>query len=98
MTRATETQVDELHGLLAETLIEQITAYKRGEMYELDREGNRVPLPMPPALLAQAIKFLHDNGIDSPQRAQKVRDALAGRMPEFDPEDNVVAIGGSQCR
>lgn len=86
MSKATETQVDDLHGLVAETLIEQIAAYKRGEVFELDREGNKIALPMPPALLAQAIKFLKDNGIDSPQRAQKVRDALAGRMPEFDPE------------
>lgn len=88
MSRADEAQVDELHGLIAETLIEQITAYKRGDMLGIDKDGNTFNLPMPPALLAQAIKFLKDNGIDSPQRAQKVRDALAGRMPEFDPEEH----------
>lgn len=88
MSRADEAQVDELHGLIAETLIEQITAYKCGDMLGTDKDGNTFALPMPPALLAQAIKFLKDNGIDSPQRAQKVRDALAGRMPEFDPEDH----------
>lgn len=96
MSKATETQVDDLHGLVAETLIEQIAAYRLGNMFELDRDGNKVVLPMPPALLAQAIKFLKDNGIDSPVRAQKVRDALAGRLPEFDPEDsNVVRFGAA---
>lgn len=82
MSRATENQLDGLHELVTSTLIEQIRQYKMGAV----KDANGVPLPMPPALLAQAIKMLKDNGIDSPVRAQGIRDALAGRLPEFDPE------------
>lgn len=94
--------MDGLHELVVDTLVEQIKAYKLGQMLGTDKDGNTFALPMPPALLAQAIKMLKDNGIDSPVRAQKVRDALAGRMPEFDPEDtgSVVpfARGSTSCQ
>lgn len=82
MSRATEDRLDTLHELVTSTLIEQITQYKLGKVVGDDG----AVLPMPPALLAQAIKMLKDNGIDSPVRAKGIRDALAGRMPEFDPE------------
>ena len=95
MSRATEDSFDTLHELVTDTLIEQIRAYKLGQM----KDGDGLVLPMPPALLAQAIKLLKDNGIDSPQRAQKIKDALAGRMPEFDPEDtNVVPMRSTSCQ
>lgn len=73
--RATESALDALHGLLSETLQGEIQGYReRGEA-------------VPPALLAQCIKFLKDNGIDSPARAKKVLDTLADAMPDFD-DDN----------
>lgn len=90
--------MDGLHELVVDTLVEQIKAYKLGEMMGTDKDGNTFARPMPPALLAQAIKMLKDNGIDSPMRAQKIKDALAGRMPEFDPEDsNVVPMRSTSC-
>ncbi|WP_456043958.1 hypothetical protein [Stenotrophomonas sepilia] len=48
--------------------------------------------PVPPALLAQAIKLLKDNDISSPVRAQKVADELAPHLPDFGPEDTVLGV------
>lgn len=75
MSRATDDLFDELHAMTAETLKAQLDKYRDG------RE------PVPPALLAQAIKFMKDNGIDSPARAKDVADKLAPHMPDFGPED-----------
>lgn len=85
-TKATEDTFNSLHSLVADSLIAEIKSYTG----HVDKEGKLAPIPLPPALLAQAIKFLKDNGIDSPARAQQVSDALAGKMPEFDPEDSTV--------
>lgn len=78
MSRASEDLFDELHLLTVETLKDQIKKYKD--------EGE----PVPPALLAQAIKMLKENGIDSPARSKKLHDTLAAEMPDFD-EHAVVA-------
>jgi hypothetical protein len=75
MSRASEDQFDLLHRLVVENLTNEIKAYtQRGE-------------PIPPALLAQAIKMLKENGIDSPARAQNIVDTLAPHMPDFDETD-----------
>lgn len=86
ITKATEDTFNSLHQIVADSLITEIAAYRNHK----DSEGNPQPIALPPALLAQAIKFLKDNGIDSPARAAQVSDALAGKMPEFDPEDSTV--------
>jgi hypothetical protein len=49
-------------------------------------------LPVPPALLAQAIKMLKENGIDSPARSREVKDTLAAHMPDFGPEDMTTGV------
>lgn len=85
-TKATEDTFNSLHSLVADSLITEILAYRN----HVGEDGKVAPLALPPALLAQAIKFLKDNGIDSPARAKKISDALAGTMPEFDPEDSTV--------
>ena len=85
--KGTETQFGELHQLVAESLIEQITAWKNGRLVEQD--GEEYVKVFPPALLAQAIKFLKDNGIDQPARAGTKVDTLAKAMPDFS-DDNVV--------
>lgn len=71
-SKATEAKLGELHGLLADTLKDQIKKFT---------DANE---PVPPALLAQAIKFLKDNGIDQPLRAGNKVDSLADVMPDFD--------------
>jgi hypothetical protein len=73
--RATDAQLDALHGLLSEAMQEEL------ERYRAKGEG------IPPAFLGQCIKFLKDNSIDAPARAQKLHDRLAASMPDFDEVD-----------
>ncbi|MEM7200253.1 MAG: hypothetical protein AAF628_08320 [Planctomycetota bacterium] len=77
MSKATEELMDALHGLAAQTLINEIKAYSAGE--HVDKEGN--PLPVPASILAAAIKFLKDNGVDRPGRDEDVEDKLSELLP-----------------
>lgn len=80
--RASSDAADALHALVFETLIEEINRYKKPGA---DADGKPLPRqPIPPALLAQALKALKDNGIDQPARALALRDALADSMPKLD--------------
>ncbi|MDR7070609.1 hypothetical protein J2X02_003474 [Pseudoxanthomonas japonensis] len=78
--RATDEQLDDLHRLVGETLLSELTRYTAtGE-------------PIPPQLFSQVLKYLKDNGIDAPSRAVKLRDRLAETMPDFDdPPDGAPA-------
>jgi len=79
-TRATEATLGALHGLIADTLMGEINGYReRGEA-------------VPPALLAQAIKLLKDNGIDAPAMSGSKIDRLAKALPDLDELDNVVSF------
>lgn len=91
--RASSDVADSLHALVFQTLIDEINRYlKPGK----DAEGKDLPRqPVPPALIAQALKALKDNGIDSPVRAKQLHDALAGHLPQLeDVEDE--HMGGIQ--
>lgn len=77
MTRASDDVVDALHGIVADSLIQQIKAAQAS--------GEAIP----PALLAQAIKFLKDNGVDAPARQGSKVDTLKEAMPDFDEHTNV---------
>jgi len=81
MSRASNDAMDSLHALAAETINEQIGKYRRGEI--VDSKTGDV-LPVPPALIAQALKFLKDNGVDSPARAVKMLDTLKDQLPDFE--------------
>lgn len=72
MGRATDEQLDALHGLLGETMLEELNRYIA--------KGS----PIPPQFFSQVLKYLKDNGIDAPSRAVKLRDRLADTMPNFD--------------
>lgn len=92
--KATDTQFGDLHELVASALIEQINAWKAGCLVEqkTDDEGVIFYVKVfPPALLAQAIKFLKDNGIDQPARSGNKVDTLKQSMPDFE-DDNVIPI------
>lgn len=89
MSRTTSEKFDELHGLVAESLVEQINAWKAGRLVAL-QDGEFVKV-FPPALLAQAIKFLKDNGIDRPAAKGSKLDTLKDAMPDFE-SDNVVPL------
>ncbi len=88
MAKATEDTFNDLHSLVADALIEQINAWKNGRLVDMGKEGEWVKV-FPPALLAQAIKFLKDNGIDQPARTGTKVDTLKDAMPDFE-SDNVL--------
>ena len=75
MSRATEDQLEELHQLQAESLLEEVKRLKEAKE------------PIPPALFAQVNKFLKDNGID---RAITPGDPAALLDEEVPVFDNVV--------
>lgn len=79
-SRATSVDLDGLHSLLTESLRAELEAARNRR----DEDGR--PIPIPPALLAQAIKFLKDNGVDSPARARQVGDVLLPAMPDWSDE------------
>lgn len=79
--RATDDMVDMLHGLQCAALIAEIKRYTEHRDPET---GELSPQSIPPALFAQVSKFLKDNGIDSPARAQGVRDHLNDRLPNLE--------------
>jgi hypothetical protein len=80
--RASSDVADSLHALVFQTLIDEINSYK---VKKFDADGKELPRErIPPALLAQAIKALKDNGIDSPVRAKQLFDALQGQLPDLE--------------
>lgn len=90
MSRATEDLLDALHGMQAQTLLDELQGFQRGKY--LDHEGN--PLPVPAALLGQINKFLKDNGVDRAIRPGDAADLLAGTLPsdeELAEDDDKVA-------
>lgn len=78
MSRASDDLLDLLHGTIAEELLQEIKAYKDGEY--VDKEGNALPIPA--SLLAQAIKFLKDNGVDTAVRPKNTVDYLAKELDD----------------
>lgn len=82
ITRGTEDQFDELHGLTLMMLTRMMKAAAAGML--VDEEG-QVTMPSP-TLLAQAIKFLQANGIDRPDSGESRNKTPAG-LPSFDDDD-----------
>tara|TARA_B100001939_G_scaffold342295_1_gene353228 strand:- start:6524 stop:6808 length:285 start_codon:yes stop_codon:yes gene_type:complete len=85
MSRATDDLLDALHGTVACTLLDEIKRYRNGEV--LDDKGN--PQPIPASLIAQAIKFLKDNGIDRAVKPGDPEDLLADELEEEFNSNNV---------
>lgn len=59
-TTAPEEELNKLHALVARTLAQEI---QKKDYMMVGGEETEVPRDVPPALLAQAIKFLKDNSI-----------------------------------
>ena len=89
--------MDLLHGTVAEELIAEIKAYRNGERLlptKFDKEGIALPrdvAPVPSSLIAQAVKFLKDNGIDMPARKTDRLDPLEDLLAEEDEYQGNVA-------
>lgn len=90
--RASSDSLDLLHALVAQTLATEIAAACNRPV--CSECGNKPGIP--PALLAQAIKFLSENGIDAPASVAGDRfSGLKKALPQFDDEDessNVVRL------
>jgi hypothetical protein len=78
MSKATSTELDDLHGLQAEALKEELRRQKESG------EG------ISPALLAQVNKFLKDNGIDRPKAEGNGPDLLNDELEELEFDETVV--------
>lgn len=95
-TRATEALLDQLHGMTAEAFLSEIRKYMNGEMKVVDKDGVAHTLAISPALLAQAAKFLKDNGVDRPRRPGNATDKLAGELEKFEEEFGGNVVGFPQ--
>jgi len=73
MARANADLMDLIHGLVADSLRQELE-----RAYEAKDENDQ-PLPINPQLLDKAMKFLKDNGIDAPASNAKV-DNLANKL------------------
>ena len=73
--RATETQVDWLHGIVSRSLALHFEQHSR--------EGTLPPI----ALIDRAIKFLDKTGTVEPRRDLKKGDRLAGLLSDYEEED-----------
>lgn len=87
-TRATLDEFDELHRLTCRMLLRMLKAADEERLTsgELNDEGKPFVIMPPPSLLAQALKFLKDNGIDKPHFGGQKKDALKGEMPTFEED------------
>lgn len=84
--RASESQLDLLHGLLAGALKDELMRAIEAR----DEDGNR--LPINPQLLDKVMKFLTQNGVDAPASAPRV-DALANTLSLLDVDMEAHALG-----
>lgn len=84
MSRATEHQLDALHGLLAGALKDELAAAIERSRDWVDDEGKpQRGEPINPQLLDKVMKFLGQNGVDSPAQSER-KDALAGVLKDLD--------------
>ena len=75
--RASESQLDLLHGLLTAALTDELKSAIKRAMDPVN------PQPLNPQLLDKAIKFLKDNGVSAPASSPKV-DRLAATLEDLD--------------
>lgn len=75
--RATEAQLDLLHGLLSGALQEELERALEASRRLED------PVPVNPQLLDKVLKFLAQNGVNAPASSPKI-DALASKLADLD--------------
>ena len=89
MSKATETKLGELHGLVSDVLCSQLSQEEDVVEYDKDgvmmKTGERVKSASP-ATIAAAIKFLKDNNItsdiDKDENLTKLSDVLAKKQTQ----------------
>ena len=95
--RATEDLLDALHALVAGSLKDELVrAAERAAAPSMidgtDKDGKPAMVknpdhePLNPQLIDKALKFLKDNGVDAPQKSERV-DSLAATLADLDLDD-----------
>lgn len=84
MSRASNTTLDALHGLLAGALKDELA--RAIELAQHEDEDKRKPIN--PQLLDKVMKFLKDNGIDAPGRANGPVADLADELAGINVDDD----------
>jgi hypothetical protein len=97
MSRATSDLMDMLHGLAAETLVDELARAKlaAAQPRTIMVDGAEVPnpayAPLNPQVIDKALKMLKDNGIDAPKGSPKI-DSLAAQLQDLDLDDTAARL------
>lgn len=87
MSRATEAQLDALHGLLAGALADELAAAITRSKDWVDDEGRpQRGEAINPQLLDKVMKFLGQNGVDSPTQSAR-KDTLRGVLQDLNLDE-----------
>ncbi len=70
--KALESALDELHGIVAAVLTSQLSTAHKEATTGVIEDDKLVKKPVPTATILAAMKFLKDNGIDSPARSVRM--------------------------
>lgn len=88
MPRATMDCLEELHRLVGDVLLEHLKADRGGRLVVFV-DGEWVHVRLSAASYNQALKFLSDNGVVTPDPGTRSADPLKVGMPNFD-DDTIV--------
>lgn len=80
MSRATDDILDQLHGLVAGTLVDELRAARNAK----DEDGKAKAVPA--SLVLAAMKFLKDNGVDAPAKSARMT-TLAAELGSLDLDE-----------
>jgi hypothetical protein len=87
MSRATETKLDQMHSLVASSIMDELDrAIARAEAHPDDPD-----YAVSPQLIAQAARFLAANGVSAPATAPKMEN-LAGKLGELDIDMEALSL------
>lgn len=85
--RATEAQLDALHALLAGALADELKAAIDRSKDSVGADGEPIRgEPINPQLLDKVMKFLGQNGVDSPTQSAR-KDTLRGVLQDLDLDE-----------
>jgi hypothetical protein len=94
--RASEAQLDALHGFLSEVLTDELRVAREEARELAPGEDGRFPegrprTPINPQLLDKVMKFLATNGVDTPKQSPR-KDALADELRDLDLDQEAVRL------
>lgn len=88
MARLSADMADLLHSLTGSAIINDLKAAMAAT--ETDEDGNEVSIPVPPALIDKALKFLKDNEVTAPA-SNAAKSNLAETLSDLDLDTDQLA-------